>query len=57
MEVQGKIVIVRGTRCFAVAKPLSLTERVANMSQGVSNYKQSMRITDPRVRSTRSIRG
>ena len=57
MQVQGKMVVVKGTRCFAVPKQLGLAERVANASQGVSNYKQSMRIPDPRVRSTRSIRG
>jgi hypothetical protein len=57
IEVQGKQVYIKGNRCFAVPKSLSLTERVANMSGGPGNWDQQMRIPDPRVRNTRSIRG
>ena len=57
IEVHGKKVVIIGGRCFAIRKDLDKAERVANMTQGKSNYTQSMRIPDPRLRSTRSIRG
>jgi hypothetical protein len=57
IEVQGKQVVIRGNRCFAVPKTLSLTERVANQSGGPGNWAQQMRIPTPRIRNTRSIRG
>jgi hypothetical protein len=57
IEVHGKKVVIIGGRCFAVRRDVSLTDRVANASQGRSNYSQSMRIPDPRMRNTRSIRG
>jgi len=57
IEVQGKQVVIRGNRCFAVPKALSLTERVANAGGGPGAWNQMMRIPDPRVRNTRSIRG
>jgi hypothetical protein len=56
IEVHGKKVVIIGGRCFAVRKDLSNAERIANMSQGRSNYQQSMRIPDPRLRNTRSIK-
>lgn len=55
MQVHGKPVFIRGTRCFAVQKPLSLTERIANTAQSPSNWDRTMRIPDPRLRNTRSI--
>lgn len=57
MQVHGKQVVIRGTRCFAVAKPLSLTERIANASHGRGQWDRQMAIPTPRIRSTRSIRG
>ena len=57
IEVQGKQVYIKGNRCFAVPKSLSLAELIANQSQGRSNYQRAVRIPDPRVRNTRSIRG
>ncbi len=56
IEVHGKKVVIVGGRCFAVRKDLSLAERVANQSQGRSNYQDSMRIPDARMRNTRSIK-
>ena len=56
IEVHGKKVVIIGGRCFAVRKDLGLAERVANLSAGRSNYTQSMRIPDPRLRNTRSIK-
>ena len=57
MEVQGKQVVIRGTRCFAVAKPLSLTERIANSTQGRGQWDRQMTLPKARIRNTRSIRG
>lgn len=56
IEVHGKKVVIIGGRCFAVRKDLTNAERVANMTRGRSNYQQSMRIPDPRLRNTRSIK-
>lgn len=56
MLVHDKPVFIRGTRCFAVQKPLSLTERIANAAQSRSNWDKAMRIPDPRMRNTRSIK-
>ena len=57
IEVQGKQVVIRGNRCFAVRRELSLTERVANAGGGPGSWDKQMRIPDSRVRNTRSIRG
>ena len=56
IEVHGKKVVIIGGRCFAIRKELTLAERVANNTQVRSNYQQSMRIPDPRLRNTRSIK-
>jgi hypothetical protein len=58
IEVHGKKVVIIGGRCFAVRKDLSNAERIANMSQGASNYGKCMSsIPAPRLRNTRSIKG
>ena len=56
IEVHGKKVVIIGGRCFAVRKDLDNAERLANQTQGRSNYQDSMRIPDTRMRNTRSIR-
>lgn len=56
IEVHGKRVVIIGNRCFAVRKDLGLAERIANQSQGRGNYQRAMRIPDPRIRNTRSIK-
>ncbi len=56
IEVHGKKVVIIGGRCFAVRKDCGLAERLAMQTQGRSNYTQSMRIPDPRLRNTRSIK-
>jgi hypothetical protein len=56
-QVHGKIVQRRGKIHFAVPKPLSLTDRIANASQSPAQWGRTMRIPDGRVRNTRSIRG
>lgn len=57
MIVQGKMVVRRGTRCFVVSKPLSLTERIANKSQGRCEWDRQMTKPAIRLRNSRSIRG
>lgn len=56
IEVHGKKVVIIGGRCFAVRKDLTLAERVANQTGGHSNYQRTMRVPDPRLRNTRSIK-
>lgn len=56
IEVHGKRVVIIGGRMFAIHKDLTRAERIANMSQGRSNYQPSMRIPDSRMRNTRSIK-
>jgi hypothetical protein len=56
IEVHGRKVVIIGGRCFAIRRDLSLTDRVANSSRGRSNYGQSMKIPDSRIRNTRSIK-
>lgn len=57
IEVHGKKVVIIGGRCFAIRKDLDRAERIANATQGASNYQQSVE-TKPalRVKNTRSIR-
>jgi len=57
IEVHGKKVVIIGGRCFAVRKSLDNAERIANQSQGHSNYSRCMdSIPAPRLRNTRSIK-
>lgn len=58
IEIHGKRVVVISGRCFAVTKDLDLASRVANNSQGRSNYQRAVsNIPAPRLRGTRSIKG
>ena len=56
IEVHGKKVVIIGGRCFAIRKDLDLASRVANASQGHSNYSRAMVVPAPRLRNTRSIK-
>jgi hypothetical protein len=57
IEVHGKRVVIIGGRCFAVRKSLDNAERIANQSQGHSNYQRAVsNIPNPRLRNTRSIK-
>lgn len=56
IEIHGKRVVIIAGRHFAVTKDVGLAERIAMQSRGRSNYTQSMRIPDARLRNTRSIK-
>lgn len=55
IQVQGKMVVVRGTRCFAVPKQLGTADRIHAAQSQSSNYQRCMRIPDTKVIGTRSI--
>lgn len=55
MIVQGKQVVIRGGRCFAVRKELSLTDRIANRGRGRCEWDRQMTKPAIRVTGTRSI--
>ncbi len=57
ITVQGREVIIRGNRCFAAPRELSLTDRIASMSQAPGQWDRQMTKPMIRVRNTRSIRG
>lgn len=54
-QVQGKTVVIRGTRCFAVPKQLGRAERIHAAQSQSSNYQRCMKIPDTKVIGTRNI--
>ena len=53
--VQGKHVMIRNGRCYAVRKQLSLTDRIASSHQQYSNYSASTRIPEIKLRGSRKV--
>jgi hypothetical protein len=53
--VQGKHVVIRNGRCYAVRKQLSLTDRIASSHQQYSNYSASTTVPDIKLRGSRKI--
>jgi hypothetical protein len=57
VDLDGKRVIQRGSRLFAIPKQLGTADRIHAMNGAhVGTWDVQMRIPDPRIRNTRSIR-
>jgi len=57
VDLDGKPVIRRGSRLFAIPKQLGIADRIHALNGAhAGTWGIQMRIPDPRIRNTRSIR-
>lgn len=59
INLDGKWVVKKGHRLFALPKTLSTADRIhqACNTELTGSWEQAMTIPKPRIRNTRSIRG